>query len=65
MDELIQLLKQIQDLTGVAIDAITEAGGGKDKKPEGRPDGPPEGRPEGGPPPKDEEGGKPPFPPRG
>ena len=48
MEELIDLLTQIQDLAGVAIDALTEAGGA-----EGGPAGPsPEG--EGAPPPPEE-----------
>ena len=52
MEELIDLLTQIQDLAGVAIDALTEAGGGGG---EGGPAGPsPEG--EGAPPPPPEEG---------
>ena len=37
MEELIDLLTQIQDLAGVAIDALTEAGGGGG---EGGPTGP-------------------------
>ena len=60
MEELIDLLTQIQDLAGVAIDALNEAGGGG--APEGgAPEGPPEGgAPEG--PPMEEQ---PPGPPRG
>ena len=68
MDQLVELLKQIQDLAGVAIDALTEASGGSKggPPPEGSKGGPPteggEGRPaeppreggEGGPrPPKE------------
>ena len=62
MDQLVELLKQIQDLAGVAIDALTEAaGGGKSgPPPEGGKSGPPpeggEGRP-AGPPPEGGEGG--------
>jgi len=65
MDKLIELLQQIQDLSGVAIDALKGAAGGE--KPEGKPEGGPpheggkppmEGKPEGGPP---EGGGKPPM----
>lgn len=44
MEQLIELLQQIQDLAGVAIDALkgaTEGGGGE---------APPEGPPAGGPP---------------
>lgn len=51
MDQLIELLKQIQELAGVAIDALEGAGkGGEGGKPEG---GPPPGGPEGGPPPEE------------
>lgn len=52
MDKLIELLQQIQDLAGVAIDALKGAAGegGKEKPPEG---GPPEGgAPEGAPEPR-------------
>jgi hypothetical protein len=45
MDKLIELLQQIQDLAGVAIEALQ---GGGEAPPEGGP--PPEG--EGGPPPE-------------
>lgn len=50
MEELIELLQQIQDLAGIAIDALTEAAGGVGE--EGGP--PPEegAPPEGGPPPE-------------
>lgn len=44
MDQLIELLKQIQEIAGVAIDALTEASGGSDAGPA------PEG---GGTPPED------------
>jgi hypothetical protein len=56
MDQLIELLQQIQDLAGVAIDALQ--GGGEGGPPEGGP-------PEGGPPPEGGEGGPPPEPPPG
>ncbi len=53
MEQLIELLQQIQDLAGTAIDAIqgamSEAGGGGEGGP------PPEGPPPEGPPPKGEE----------
>ncbi len=42
MDKLIELLQQIQDLAGVAIDALSGAAGGEAPAPEG----------EGGPPPE-------------
>lgn len=62
MEKLVELLKQIQELAGVAIDALQgAAGGGEGKPPEHG--GPPHeggGRPEGGPPP---EGGRPGGPP--
>ena len=50
MDQLIELLKQIQELAGVAIDALQGAAGGGDKAPEGAPAGPPPGGGEGAPP---------------
>lgn len=40
MEQLIELLKQIQDLAGVGIDALKDASGGAER---------PEGAPEGGP----------------
>ena len=53
MEQLIELLQQIQDLAGVAIDALTEAlggAGGEGPPPEeGAPAGPPPGE---GPPPE-------------
>jgi len=50
MEQLIEILQQIQDLAGVAIEALTEAVGGA--APEGAPpEGPPEGAPPEGPPP--------------
>lgn len=56
MEQLIELLKQIQDLSGVAIDALEGAAGDTKGKPEGepKPGGPEggrpgEGKPEGGP----------------
>ena len=63
MEEMIELLKQIQELAGVGIDALSEAVGGAEG--EGGPAGPPEGGPppgggEPGPPPG---GGKPGSPP--
>lgn len=50
MEQLIELLKQIQDLAGVAIDALEGASDDtKKEKPEGsKPEG--EAGPEGGPP---------------
>lgn len=56
MDELIELLQQIQDLAGVAIDALKGAGEGGAPPAEGGPPegGPPAGGPEGGPPPEEE-----------
>ena len=54
MEQLVELLQQIQDLAGVAIEALTEAasGGAPEGGPEGEaPAGPPEGGgPEGEPP---------------
>jgi hypothetical protein len=48
MDKLIELLQQIQDLAGVAIDALSgEGGGGGPEK-----EAPPEGGGQGGPPPE-------------
>lgn len=71
MEQLIELLKQIQELAGVAIDALEGAGSpeGAEKPPGGKPEGKPEGAPGGGegPPPPDGGGpppegeGKPPF----
>ena len=57
MEELIELLKQIQDLAGAGIDALESVtsgggapeGGGPGGPPEGGPGGPPEGRPDGPP----------------
>ena len=54
MDELIEVLTQIQDLAGVAIEALTEASGGA-------PDQGAPPAPEGGQPPAPE-GGRPPAP---
>ena len=54
MEEMIELLKQIQELAGVGIDALSEAVGGAEG--EGGPAGPPEG----GPPPGGGEPGPPP-----
>ena len=52
MDKLIELLQQIQELAGVAVDALHGAGGGHEG---GKPGGPPHGGPphgggHGGPP---------------
>lgn len=47
MEQLIELLKQIQDLAGVGIDALKDASGGGER-PEGAPEGAPGGGPEGG-----------------
>lgn len=49
MEQLIELLQQIQDLAGIAIEALTEAAGGGGAPPEGAP---PEGPPGGGVPPE-------------
>lgn len=60
MEQLIELLKQIQDLAGVGIDALKDASGGGER-PEGAPEGAPEGGPEGGgeaPPPAPGKGGE-------
>ena len=60
MEQLIELLKQIQELAGVGIDALKDAGGGAER-PEGAPEGAPEGGPEGGgeaPPPAPGKGGE-------
>lgn len=54
MDELIEVLTQIQDLAGVAIEALSDAAGGASA-----PETPP--APEGGKPPAPE-GGEPPAP---
>lgn len=44
MDQLIEVLQQIQDLAGIALDALKEAvGGGGDKGAEGGPPNPGEG----------------------
>ena len=55
MDQLIELLQQIQDLAGVAVDALNEAKGSGGGAPAGEgpaPAGPPaEGPPEGEEPP--------------
>ena len=53
MDKLIELLQQIQDLAGVAIDALKGAAGGEEGKPRG------EAPPEGGPPEGARAGGAP------
>lgn len=60
MEQLIELLKQIQDLAGVGIDALKDASGGGER-PEGAPEGAPEGGPAGGgeaPPPAPGKGGE-------
>ena len=60
MEQLIELLKQIQDLAGVGIDALKDASGGGER-PEGAPEGAPEGGSEGGgeaPPPAPGNGGE-------
>ena len=54
MEEMIELLKQIQELAGVGIDALSQAAEGA--KGEGGPEGPPEG----GPPPGNGKAGPPP-----
>ena len=43
MEQLIELLQQIQELAGVGIDALKQAGGSGDAAPEGGPEGGPEG----------------------
>lgn len=55
MEKLIELLQQIQDLAGVAIDALKGAGEGAAPEGEGAPaeGGPPPGAPEGGTPPEE------------
>lgn len=55
MEEMIELLKQIQELAGVGIDALSQAAEGGPKG-----EGGPEGPPEGGPPPGGGEPGPPP-----
>ena len=58
MEQLIELLKQIQELAGVAIDALEGAGGGGEGPAEKKPEGgegaaegaPPEGAPQEMPP---------------
>ena len=52
MEQLIELLKQIQELAGVAIDALEGAteGGGGEAPPEGGEAGAPEGAPAEAPP---------------
>lgn len=50
MDQLIELLQQIQELAGVAIDALKGASEGDKGAPEGKPEG--GGPPPGGPPPE-------------
>ena len=60
MEQLIELLKQIQDLAGVGIDALKDASGGGER-PEGAPEGAPEDGPEDGgeaPPPAPGKGGE-------
>lgn len=52
MEQLIELLEQIQELAGIAIEALTEAAGGGGAPPEG--EGPPPGEaPPEGPPPEE------------
>ena len=53
MEQLIQLLSQIQELAGVGIEALTQAGGDGGGAPDGgAPEGPPPGGAPGGPPPE-------------
>lgn len=54
MEQLIELLKQIQELAGVAIEALQGAaeGGGEGGEGEPAPEGPPQGGPEGEAPPE-------------
>jgi hypothetical protein len=49
VDQLIEVLKQIQDLSGVALHALTEAKGGQHGAPEGGAQPHPGGAPEGSP----------------
>lgn len=60
MEQLIELLKQIQELSGVAIDALEGAGKGGEKKPDDGGGKPPEGGapPEGGGPPPEQPPGQ-------
>lgn len=51
MEELVELLKQIQELAGVGIDALQNAAGGEG----GQPPAPEGEAPQEGPPPADEE----------
>lgn len=54
MEQLIELLQQIQDLAGVAIDALTEAAGGAGAEGGGAPEGgAAPTAPEEGPPPEE------------
>ena len=55
MEELIEVLTQIQDLAGVAIEALTEAAGGGGAPEGAAPEGgaPPEAGGEQGPPPNE------------
>lgn len=57
MEELIELLGQIQELAGVAIEALEGATKGGPPGEGGKPDGPPGGDKPGGPPPEGGKGG--------
>ena len=48
MEQLVELLQQIQELAGVAIEALSQAGGAEGGEPPAGP--PPEGEPPAGPP---------------
>ena len=52
MEQMIEMLKQIQEISGVLIDALEQSEGGKDKGEQGEQGGPPkpQGGGEGGPP---------------
>ena len=45
MEQFLELLTQIQELAGVAIDALKSGGGAPGGAPEGAPQGGPEGAP--------------------
>ena len=66
MEELTELLKQILelakgigDLAGAGVDALQEAAGGGEKRPDGKPEGGPEGGAPGGPEGEPPGGGRP------
>ena len=53
MEQLIELLQQIQELAGIAIDALTEAAGGAEGGPPPEESGEPPLEPGEGPPPEE------------